>query len=673
MMQSISPPKSLPLQLVVAALFLLSACPESPVSPGTDGGDAQDVTFDMGPVCIPKCQGQRCGGPDGCGGNCPNGYCELGQRCDQGRCVCDISSCPEGCCADNTCFPGSADTHCGTGGAACVACQSPSQSCGSSQSCIQCTPQCAGKACGAPNECGGICSTGSCPSAQQICVGGQCVCNVTSCPTGCCKDNVCYAGDLPRYCGRGGELCADCEASGLDCLGSSRACGCEPQCAGKACGAPDGCGNVCQTGSCAAGQACVNGACVCNADSCPAGCCDASGSCQTGTADSACGPANPGNLGGACVNCSASNQQCVDRVCKDCGLWRVGPIAANLLDAAVDGDGRVYAVGSTSTHLQLVKIDSCGALELQRTTIGSWTRLGGRSIVIVGSDLWVAGYLVNATDPGQGYYGRYSKSTLAQAAGWSLSGGTGQDEIWAMVYTGSDFFMSGTAGYDDPTTVRAWSVKASTSGSACGTRTLDLNGGYGRGAHIDASRSYVYYTGIQEGQAFVARYPASSCVYPPPSCEPCAAPWTMTFQIDGLNTQGRALVTVGSNLYVAGFYTQADGDVQGFVVRIDVATKAITKTLKWAPSSKIDSFQAITADATRLYLAGGDQLESDLTGGRSIVMATDFELVRQWTRAPGEPRVYWDVETVGTDGLLLTGGSQSAGYVRRCRRDGTCN
>ncbi|HET7539785.1 MAG TPA: hypothetical protein VFK05_07930 [Polyangiaceae bacterium] len=61
-----------------------------------------------------------------------------------------------------------------------------------------CTPSCTGKSCGASDGCGGVCSSGSCPSGQT--------------------------------CGGGGV---------------ANQCGCTASCSGKACGASDGCGGVC--------------------------------------------------------------------------------------------------------------------------------------------------------------------------------------------------------------------------------------------------------------------------------------------------------------------------------------------------------------------------------------------------------------------------------------------
>jgi hypothetical protein len=60
--------------------------------------------------------------------SCGSAYpCNDGQHCVGGACVCDATSCPNGCCAGATCVPFAAQQTgmCGTNGAVCVACQSP--------------------------------------------------------------------------------------------------------------------------------------------------------------------------------------------------------------------------------------------------------------------------------------------------------------------------------------------------------------------------------------------------------------------------------------------------------------------------------------------------------------------------------------------------------------------
>ena len=74
--------------------------------------------------------------------------------------------------------------------------------------------QCEGKACGESNGCGGICSTGLCPTGQ-VCVGGKCNCNADSCPGGCCSAaGQCITTAADTACGVGGALCKDCQAQG---------------------------------------------------------------------------------------------------------------------------------------------------------------------------------------------------------------------------------------------------------------------------------------------------------------------------------------------------------------------------------------------------------------------------------------------------------------------------
>lgn len=73
----------------------------------------------------------------------------------------------------------------------------------------ECTPKCAGKACGASDGCHGHCGQGSCPAGT-----------------------TCGGGGVPFHCG------------------------CTPQCAGKACGDPDSCGGTCAEGACPGGLFC---------------------------------------------------------------------------------------------------------------------------------------------------------------------------------------------------------------------------------------------------------------------------------------------------------------------------------------------------------------------------------------------------------------------------------
>jgi hypothetical protein len=83
-----------------------------------------------GTACIdPKTDSSNCGG---CGKPCA-----VGQRCSGGGCVCDGTSCPHGCCSDNTCLELTAQSYdkCGKSGAACFSCTGDSYCVGGTCEC----------------------------------------------------------------------------------------------------------------------------------------------------------------------------------------------------------------------------------------------------------------------------------------------------------------------------------------------------------------------------------------------------------------------------------------------------------------------------------------------------------------------------------------------------------
>ncbi len=124
------------------------SCTDAGVECGTaaDGcGDTMDcgtcplpgfVCFNGKCACVPNCAGKECG-PNGCGGEC--GTCNPGFACVDGTCgvVCGDGFCIEpesrcncpadcgtctGCCSNQECLAGTANTACGISGAACAPC-----------------------------------------------------------------------------------------------------------------------------------------------------------------------------------------------------------------------------------------------------------------------------------------------------------------------------------------------------------------------------------------------------------------------------------------------------------------------------------------------------------------------------------------------------------------------
>ena len=313
---------------------------------------------------------------DGCSatGACRCGIdapCGANLHCVAGACVCDDVGCKSGCCENNTCFSGNGDINkCGNGGFACAACpQTPvAQTCSTDGQCSgcnsitcgdgccsgTCTHQFGLTACGIP---GGLCSAcddakadtcdhlnGTCKCGSnaacgsgQRCSSGQCICDQTSCTTGCCSGNVCLAGQTAGACGTGGNACSSCNSGNCnqgvcaDCTPTNCNGGC---CTGSVCNAPNhttGCqvsggaciacdtksdncaGGQCVCGAtgaaCAPGQECVSSQCQCDTSSCSAAgaCCSGSGpgsTCVSATATTC------GTRGAVCAMCIGTTDAC---------------------------------------------------------------------------------------------------------------------------------------------------------------------------------------------------------------------------------------------------------------------------------------------------------------------------------------------------------------------------
>ncbi|HET7094724.1 MAG TPA: hypothetical protein VFI22_14630, partial [Thermomicrobiales bacterium] len=198
------------------------------------------------PRCTCKPEGEPCDGPSQCcGGLCRNGQCTKcpgdltacngncvdlqtapdhcgdcattcanGQRCQDGVCVCDGISCPNGCCDDQqTCRRGTSEQACGDGGAAC-------QTCGA---CATCDGSTCAPTDGACCDDGlGVCRGATCIDCDQgqRCLNGQCICDATSCPDGCCDGAICRGGDSNGACGTEGQVCQTCGTC-LTCNGET--------------------------------------------------------------------------------------------------------------------------------------------------------------------------------------------------------------------------------------------------------------------------------------------------------------------------------------------------------------------------------------------------------------------------------------------------------------------
>jgi hypothetical protein len=169
-----------------------------------------------------KIQSQTNLTPADCGGYCGDGTIqkEYGETCDSG--ITDINA------------PGFVNP------AYCVNCR--------------CVPNCKGKCGGAPDGCGGKCTSGC--GTGQVCNNGVCI---TCANAGVCTGKCGIVGSCD--CG----VCVDPNQKCVNnkCVDIPITPACTPNCAGKVCG-PDGCGNANGCGICGIGKKCneATGKCV---------------------------------------------------------------------------------------------------------------------------------------------------------------------------------------------------------------------------------------------------------------------------------------------------------------------------------------------------------------------------------------------------------------------------
>jgi hypothetical protein len=51
---------------------------------------------------------------------------------------------------------------------------------------------------------------------------GHCICDINSCPSGCCQNADCFDGQQDSQCGRNGQMCAECTGGNVCLFGICR-------------------------------------------------------------------------------------------------------------------------------------------------------------------------------------------------------------------------------------------------------------------------------------------------------------------------------------------------------------------------------------------------------------------------------------------------------------------
>lgn len=188
---------------------LCTGCPNGQSCQAGDAGVNRcavpqcSTCLDTAGNCRPAVDDNYCGGN---GGVCARCDTTNGQHCQNGRCVgmqgCTAANC-DGCCSGSACIPldgGVSNAQCGRMASACTTCTSPA-------TCDLGTGTCVG---------GG--GTGGGGGTFPFPDGGLTVCDMTTCPTGCCdfalgclQNGMDYGGaGFAQACGSGGNVCKIC-------------------------------------------------------------------------------------------------------------------------------------------------------------------------------------------------------------------------------------------------------------------------------------------------------------------------------------------------------------------------------------------------------------------------------------------------------------------------------
>jgi hypothetical protein len=306
-------------------------CVECTVDADCDAfdNDCQDFTCDtQSGTCVPTsindtdpcvvgdaegvcCSGVCVDGAECCFGAVPDG-CDDGQICrNDGVCVCNGTSCPNGCCTalvNGNCITPQSDTQCGIGGVICTNCNTLDTECKN----FSCTTQLG--TCTPVDEppltpCGtaGVCCDGDCFDPGDCCIDDTCPLNET------CQGHLCECGSLNISCGEGftccsGE-CVDLDTNPDHCGACDDPCALNETCSGGVCDCPtveclsEGVLICCEFGStCALDDTCP---CVVDED-CPElqFCCEPTSG--QGTCRECCEPDN------------CASEICVNNECEDC-------------------------------------------------------------------------------------------------------------------------------------------------------------------------------------------------------------------------------------------------------------------------------------------------------------------------------------------------------------------
>jgi len=342
----------------------------------------------------------------------------------------------------------------------------------------------------------------------------------------------------------------------------------------------------------------------------------------------------------------------------------------------------VYAAGKDGNMGLVASLSPCnGSIQATRKVAPAGaTSTGFSAISVSGTDIIVGGVATTASDPKEGAWAKLSTTDMSIAWSSLLHGSGNTDEVWSVaVPAGGPVWLAGISNVEGGGS--AWGIRGDTTGAACGFPVLSATSN-ARPATVGPDGVYVAgYSSSGNGGAFVARYSSVACSTSAPcNCQPA---WVADgIQVGTAYTEARAIVVVGSTIYIAGFAQDvgaSSGDYYAFLSRLNATNGAIYATFTWNPTIYFDSFLGLATDGQTLYgatVAGYDFGSYDTATATVGAFALDFTATSGLLWAVELP--FMDVAMgVAADaspagGVYFAGFTDTAGWVARCTKSGQC-
>jgi hypothetical protein len=188
----------------------------------------------------------------------------------------------------------------------------------------------------------------------------------------------------------------------------------------------------------------------------------------------------------------------------------------------------------------------------------------------------------------------FTQATLPKPSPYS-------DEIWALAATASgSVWTSGTRATDQVSGI--WTVKGDATGQPCSYPTTQGPENHGRA--IIAAGNDVYQATADQSMR-ILHFDDGACAAKAP-CGACLPTWVSPSFVVPTSTGSQsvfALRATTTKLYVGGLAVVSAADYLGFVVELDLATRAWGPVFTFNPSVAIDAVVslAVSSDGTQLY------------------------------------------------------------------------